>query len=144
VPVDFEHASWRHEVAAAGFDQRRRAVVASTGVSMYLTAEANRSVLHQVSDLATGSTFAMTFMVPTDLLDEQDLAARQGAERGARAGGTPFLSYYSPQDMLALAKDADFDSARIVSSSDLAIRYFAGRNDGLSPASAEAILVATT
>ena len=144
VPVDFERTSWRDQVVAAGFDRRRRAVVGSTGVSMYLKAEANRSLLHQVSDLAAGSTFAMTFMMPTDLLDEQDLPGRQSAEQGARAGGTPFLSYYCPQGMLALAKDAGFRSARIASSSDLATRYFAGRADGLNPASAEATLVATT
>jgi methyltransferase (TIGR00027 family) len=38
VPVDFEPGgSWWEEVIAAGFDPNRSAVVASTGVSMYLT-----------------------------------------------------------------------------------------------------------
>jgi methyltransferase (TIGR00027 family) len=43
VPVDFEAGgSWWDQLAAAGFDPGRPAVVVSTGVSMYLTKEAMR------------------------------------------------------------------------------------------------------
>jgi methyltransferase (TIGR00027 family) len=46
VPVDFEAGeSWRERLAAAGFEAGRPAVVASTGVSMYLTREANVATL---------------------------------------------------------------------------------------------------
>src|SRR6516162_5436138 len=38
VPVDFEAGgTWRGELASAGFDDRKPAIVVSTGVSMYLT-----------------------------------------------------------------------------------------------------------
>jgi O-methyltransferase involved in polyketide biosynthesis len=41
VPVDFEPgASWSEQLAAAGFDASQPAVVACTGVSMYLTRDA--------------------------------------------------------------------------------------------------------
>src|SRR5207253_4698780 len=41
VPVDFEAGgSWWGQLATAGFDARRPAVVVSTGVNMYLTKEA--------------------------------------------------------------------------------------------------------
>ena len=62
VPVDFEAgASWRDELAAAGFDPKRPAVVASTGVSMYLSREANRATLREVASFAPGTRFAMSF-----------------------------------------------------------------------------------
>jgi methyltransferase (TIGR00027 family) len=49
VPVDFETGDdWWAGLLAAGFDQRRPAVVASTGVSMYLTLEAIATALCQV------------------------------------------------------------------------------------------------
>src|ERR1700676_2047622 len=45
-PVDFEAGgSWWDEVAAAGFDPAQPAVVVSTGVTMYLTKEANAATL---------------------------------------------------------------------------------------------------
>ena len=49
VPSDFEVAGgWGQELLAAGFDPARPAVVASTGVSMYLTKEANAATLREM------------------------------------------------------------------------------------------------
>jgi methyltransferase (TIGR00027 family) len=144
VPFDFEVGSWWEELAAAGFDAGQPAVVASTGVSMYLTNEANAATLRQIASFAPGSTLAMTFLLPLELLNEDDRAGLQMAENGARASGTPFLSFFAPLDMLALARDAGFRDARHVPLSDLATRYFAGRTDGFRPSSGEDLLVATT
>lgn len=144
VPVDFEAGvSWWDALAAAGFDTSKPAVVASTGVSMYLSRDANAATLQQAAALAPGSTFAMTFMLPTESLDPQDRPGRRGAEKGAEAAGTPFVSYFSPEEMLALAREAGFTDARHVSADALAARYFAGRTDGLRPSSSEELLVAT-
>ena len=145
VPVDFEAGgSWWERLSAAGFDPERPAVVASTGVSMYLTADANAATLRQLASLAPGSTVAMTFQLPLDLLDEEDRPGRQWAENGARASGTPFVSFFSPAEMLALAGDAGFTDARHVSAAMLNERYFADRTDGLRSSSGEEFLVATT
>jgi methyltransferase (TIGR00027 family) len=144
VPVDFEAGSWWEALAAAGFDATRPAVVASTGVSMYLTREANAATLRQIASFAPGSTLAMTFLLPIELLDVDDRPGLQMAEKGARSSGTPFLSFFAPPDMLALATGAGFHEARHVPLSELAERYFTGRTDGLRPSSGEDLLVATT
>jgi methyltransferase (TIGR00027 family) len=148
VSVDFEAGeaggSWWDELVAAGFDVGRPAVVASTGVSMYLTKYANAATLRQLAALAPTSTFAMTFQVPTALLDDADRPGRLSTERGARAAGTPFISYYSPDEMLALARDVGFKEAHHVSAPMLDERYFSGRTDGLRTSSTEGLLVATT
>src|SRR6202012_1573429 len=116
VPVDFEDgASWRAEATKAGFDPARPGGVASTGVSMYLTREANEAMLRDLAALAPGSTVAVTFLLPLDLVDERD---RQGwimSENGARASGTPFLSFFTPQEFLDLARSAGFRAARHLS-----------------------------
>ncbi len=87
----------------------------------------------------------MSFMLPIELLDPE---VRPGVERavdGARASGTPFISFFMPAEMLALARDAGFKEVRHVSAAMLAERYFAGRIDGLRPPSnSEELLVATT
>jgi methyltransferase (TIGR00027 family) len=144
VPVDFEADSWWEELAAAGFDAAQPAVVASTGVSMYLTQEANAATLRQIASFATGSTLAMTFLLPMELLDESDRPGLQMAANGAQASGTPFLSFFAPSDILQLAREAGFRDARHVPLSELAERYFEDRTDGFRPSTGEDLLVATT
>jgi methyltransferase (TIGR00027 family) len=146
VPVDFEAGgSWRDGLVTAGFDDSKPAIVVSTGVSMYLTKDANAAMLCQVAALAPGSTLAMTFLLPLDLADPEVRPGLEMAEKGARASGTPFLSFFRPPEILALARDAGFGEARHVSAADLTRRYFAGRTDGLRPPNnAEDLLVATT
>ena len=145
VPVDFEaNGSWWQQLAAAGFDPGQPAVVASTGVSMYLTQDATAATLRQLAALAPGSTVAMTFLLPSELLDDADRSGLQASRNGARASGTPFISFYTPQEMLALVREAGFKDARHVSGASLAERYFADRTDGLRPSSGEDFVVATT
>jgi methyltransferase (TIGR00027 family) len=145
VPVDFEAGgSWGERLRTAGFDAGQPAVVASAGVSMYLTKDATTATLRQVAALASGSTLAMTFLLPLEFAEPAERPVREAAERGARAGGTPFISFFTPPEMLALARDAGFSDVQHVSAITLTERYFAGRADGLRPASTEALLVATT
>src|SRR4051812_12759641 len=67
VPVDFEAGDvWWERLAGAGFDTKRPAIVASTGVSMYLSKEAVMATLRQIASLAPGSTRAMSFLLPID------------------------------------------------------------------------------
>ncbi len=144
VPVDFEVDSWWEKLASAGFDADRPAVVASTGVTMYLTKEANAATLRQLASLTRGSTLAMTFLLPSELLEEEDRLGLEMAENGARAAGTPFLSFFSPADILALARDAGLRDVRHVPIADLTQRYFSDRTDGLRPSSGEDLLIAST
>jgi methyltransferase (TIGR00027 family) len=145
VPVDFESGgSWWERLSAAGFDADRPAVVASTGVSMYLTKDANAATLRQLTALAPGSTLVMTFLLPPELLDVEERPGLEAAAKGARASGTPFISFFAPREMLALARAAGLRDARHVSATMLNQRYFAGRTDGLRTSSGEELLVATT
>ncbi|HLI34971.1 MAG TPA: class I SAM-dependent methyltransferase [Terriglobia bacterium] len=144
VSVDFEaDGSWRERLATAGFDAGQPAVVASSGVSMYLTRDAIAATLRQVAALVPGSTLVMTFILPLELVEPEERPGLEAAEKGARASGTPFISFFTPPEMLALAREAGFREARHVSAADLTQRYFAGRTDGLRPGSEE-LLVATT
>ncbi|WP_266158168.1 class I SAM-dependent methyltransferase [Dyella silvatica] len=146
VPVDFEAGeSWLERLVAAGFNASRPALVASAGVSMYLTREAIAATLRQIATLAQGSTLAMTFLLPAELAPSSERSQQQAVEKSARASGTPFLSFFSPPDMLELARQAGFRQSRHVSSADLAQRYFSHRTDGLRPpANGESFLLATT
>jgi methyltransferase (TIGR00027 family) len=144
VPVDFEAGdAWWQRLAAAGFESGQPAIVASTGVSMYLTKDAIAATLRQIAALAPGSMLAMTFLLPLELADPEVRPGLQLAEKGARASGTPFISFFTPTEMLALARGAGFREVQHVSAATLAQRYFAGRTDGLRPPNnSEELLVA--
>ena len=146
VPVNFEAGdAWWERLAVAGFDAGQPAVVASTGVSMYLTKDAIAATLRQVAALAPGSTLAMTFLLPLELMAPEVRPGFQMAAKGARASGTPFLSLFTPQEMLALAREAGFREVRHVSAATLTEHYFAGRTDGFRPPNnSEELLVAMT
>jgi len=144
VSVDFEKSSWWEQLVRAGFDAGRPAVIACTGVSLYLTKNAIIDTLRRTAKLAPGSKLAMTFYLPLHLIEEEDKALQQIAEKGAAAAGTPFISFFAPDDALVMAGDAGFTTANIITARDLANRYFSGRADGLAPASGEYFLVAET
>ncbi|MBX3041385.1 MAG: class I SAM-dependent methyltransferase [Bdellovibrionaceae bacterium] len=144
VPVDFESGqSWWDQLMGSGFDPKKPALVTSLGVSMYLSHEAIVETLQQMKKLAPGSTFVMTFMLPLDLVNSEDRPGYEMALKGAQASGTPFISLFSPQQMLALVNDVGFKGAQHLSTMDLIPRYFANRTDGLKPSSGEEFLILT-
>ncbi len=145
VPVDFEAGdSWWDKLIENGFDATKPAFIASTGVSLYLTKEATAATLSQVAALAPGSTLAMTFYLPMDLIDAVERPMLEMVYERARAAGTPFLSFFSPSEIKAMALQAVFQKVEHVSRDEMIQRYFANRSDGLLPASGEEFLVATT
>jgi hypothetical protein len=58
--------------------------------------------------------------------------------------GTPFVSFFAPVEMMAMARDAGFGKVQCVPATMLAKKYFADRQDGLLPSNAEEILLAST
>src|SRR5262249_46949823 len=112
---------------------------------MYLTREAIAALLQQIAALAPGSTLAMTFMLPAERVDPALRPGLEHAAKGARAAGTPFLSFFTPAEMLELAREAGFRRVEHVPAAERAGRSSAGRTDGLRPPSnAEELLIATT
>jgi hypothetical protein len=86
----------------------------------------------------------MTFMKPIELVEPDEQSVLAATDAAARASGTPFISYYAPDEILAMARDAGFATALHVTAADFAQRYFADRTDGLRPFGSEELLVATT
>jgi methyltransferase (TIGR00027 family) len=144
VPVNFETSSWWEHLLKERFDLNKSSLVTCTGVSLYLTKETITSTLKQIATLAPGSKLAMTFYLPIELLDEEDKPMQEIAEKGARSAGTPFISFFTPNEILSMAYNAGFKNAKTVSTKDMEQLYFTGRTDKLVPASGEVFLLATT
>jgi len=142
--ADFETSSWWNELLKAGFDTSKPAFVACTGVSLYLTRETISSALNQIATLAPGSTLAMAFYLPMELLDDEDQPMQLIAGKGAREAGTPFVSFFTPNEILTLGSEANFKEVKTISTKNMEQLYFAERTDNLLPASGEVFLLATT
>lgn len=143
VPVDFEaEDDWWPALLDAGFDAGARALVSSSGVSMYITKAATTATFARLAATAPGSILAMTFMLPLEHADEADRPSLEAAARGAAASGTPWISFYTPEEIVTNAREAGFADVEYIARQDLAERYLAGRADNLRAASGEGMVVA--
>lgn len=144
VPVNFEEQLWWDELIKAGLDLNKPVLIVSTGVSMYLTKEANQKTLEHLSKLPAGSTFAMTFLLTLDLLPEQERNILSFVMDKAKESGTPFQSLFAPDEIIEMAQRAGFNDTKTVSARDIYNLYFKERKDNLNAGNAEAFLVART
>ena len=84
-------------------------------------------------------------MMPLEFAEPELRPALEFAVKGARVSGTPFVSFFTPEEMISLAREAGFKEARHVSSEILAERYLSCRtNSWRLPKNAEELLVGTT
>lgn len=144
VPVDFEAGeSWLEKLGANGFDPLKPSIIVSTGVSMYLSREANEQTFQKIASLAPGTVFASTFMLALELLEPQERGIMEFVMKKAAESGTPFVSLFRPEDITWLAKSCGFKTAEYIPASEIYKRYFTTRTDGLRAGQAEAFVVAT-
>lgn len=142
VPVDFEASSWWKELLKKDFKIEEKTFISCTGVTLYLTKEAIIRTLQQFSILSSGSIIAIAFYLPMELLDEEDRPMQEIANKGAKKSGTPFVSFFSVDEIMQMAKEAGLKDIKIVTTKDMENLYFTGRTDQLQPASGEFFLVA--
>ena len=142
VPVDFEASSWWNELLNKGFNIHLPTFVSCTGVTLYLTKEAITETLKKMTLLAPGSTIAIAFYLPLELLDKEDQPMQEMANKGAEASGTPFVSFFSMEEVIKMATGIGLKAIQIVSTNEMTDMYFKNRADELIPASGEFFLVA--
>lgn len=143
VPVDFENgADWFDALLDAGFNPRLPSVFSLLGVTLYLRKETNGSILRRIGSLAAGTVLCASFMIPLELVEASEQQMRRRTEEAAKSRGTPFVSFYSPEEFQLECRDAGFGEVTYVSASEMAKLYFKDRQDGLLPSSSEEMLIA--
>jgi methyltransferase (TIGR00027 family) len=144
VPFDFESGvPLLDALRACGLDRSRPAVVGSTGVSQYVGTNLLLATMQDAACLASGTAFVCSFILGAELIESQERELREASEQVAAERDHPWISSYTPEEIVALASSAGFSEVRHVSSAELARRYFADRSDGLRPSSSEDLIVAT-
>ena len=110
---------------------------------MYLTDGAVMETLAMVAGGAPGSTIVVNFNIADHLVDPADLALRQVGATGVAASGEPWVNSYDPDDFAARVKALGFRSVKVVSRQHF-LRYFDGRDDGLTWSTLTGALIART
>jgi methyltransferase (TIGR00027 family) len=132
VPVDFESEDLMTRLVASGFDSGMPAFCSWLGVVPYLTREAAVGTLRALGSLPVGSGVAFDYAVTRESLPPTQQAAFDWlAERVARAG-EPFRLGFEPAELWQLLRECGFARAEDLNGDAIAVRYFAGRSDGLT------------
>jgi methyltransferase (TIGR00027 family) len=133
--VDFEHETLADGLARHGIRLDVPSFFSWLGVTMYLSEPAIDAVLGTVAGCPAGSEIVFTFAQPRGAGGAVERVASSGptlAERAASVG-EPWLTYFEPESLERKLRGFGFGSVEFLTPEEAAVRYFAGRSDGLPP-----------
>lgn len=132
--ADLEGPFLAGQLAAAGFDFARPALVSMLGVSMYLSRPAIAATLKVLSRCAAGTELIAEYALPAGLRDARgreyaELVAPAAAERGE-----PWRTFLHPGEVPAMLGRHGFGQVRQVAQRDMVDRACWARTDAVRPA----------
>lgn len=141
-PVDFETQTLRDGLDASGFDWSASTLFSWLGVVAYLTTDAIEATLRAVAGSAAGSEIVMSYAPTEPFRDEIGEEFMATMKRVADDAGEPLLTFLAPPDAEELVARCDLMVADHPDRGALHDRYFADRDDGLTPYTAERVMTA--
>jgi methyltransferase (TIGR00027 family) len=142
-PMNFETTSLPDALAAVGFDFAMPTMVSWLGVTQYLSGDAIRRTLAFVQTLQPGSRLVFSFVVKDADLDDGDRQLVGPFMEAAAARGEPFLSRFSPPELLRELSAIGYRTVHHFSPEEANRQYFAGRIDDLCAPVIEQLMRAT-
>lgn len=125
-PIDFERTKLADGLASAGFRADRPAFLTCLGVLVYLTEDAIDELFGFVATLPRSSEIVFTISG-----NYRELPTSRELATAAAAGGEPWLSVLTAEQVVPKLLALGFSSASVESEDAIAERYFVGRADGL-------------
>jgi methyltransferase (TIGR00027 family) len=138
--VDFETQTLRDGLDAAGFDWSVPTLYSWLGVTAYLTTDAIETTLRALAASASGSEIVVSYAVAEPFRDDIADQFFVTMERVAADSGEPLLTFLSPADAEVLVAGCGLEVVDHPDRASLHDRYFAGRDDGLTPYTAERVM----
>jgi len=131
IPADLSVYSLGDALATSAFDREKAAVFAWLGVVPYLELPAIETIFRYVSALPKGTEIVFDYGIPRQSLN---LIGRFVFDRMASrvaAIGEPWKTFFTPEELLRLLRDAGFSAVEDLGPNEINARYFAGRSDRL-------------
>jgi methyltransferase (TIGR00027 family) len=131
VPVDFERQSLMNSLRMSGYQTGAPGIFSWLGVTMFLTPGAIFSTLRTVAALAPGTEIIFEYLLPKELVDEENqrILARTIAVTATRR--EPVRSFFEPAQLSEQVRKLGFAEVSDFGPEEAEARYFAGRTDGL-------------
>ena len=135
VPVDFTYQSLTDQLLAAGFEHNNSTVFTLEGVSQYITKEAVRSTIEELSSI-TENADSIFFLSYVDRLLNDDPKACFGqgypnAEKRAKriidlsaSVGEPWISFYTAEEMQKVLTEVGYRVAQDITVENLNALHF--------------------
>lgn len=142
VPVNFIKSSWFDILKQSSFKSDQPSLLTCVGVTLYLDNNAVHELLKNSANLAKGSKIVIAFYLPSEALTGEDLKIFEMSKRGAASSGTPFISFFMPNEIIELATKFGLQNPTIINRNDMIEKYFKDRPDQLIPTDGEFFLVA--
>ncbi|MGE0387468.1 MAG: class I SAM-dependent methyltransferase [Gammaproteobacteria bacterium] len=141
VGADLAQVSAVEALRGSDWDFTLPGFVSWIAVTMYLTREAVTATLRSLAGLGRGTTVALTYLVPEQLLGEADRGILAFLRRSSSGYGEHFRSLYAPEEIETLLRECGYAAVEHLDPARSA--YFLGRSDGLVSHAAERMVVAT-
>jgi methyltransferase (TIGR00027 family) len=133
VPVDFEKQSLIDGLRISGYRTDAPGIFSWLGVTMFLTPDAIFSTLRTVAALAPGTQIVFQYLLPTELVDEENRRILAAVMARAAALGEPLQSFFEPAQLAEQVRKLGFAEVSDLGPDEAQACYFAGRSDGLRP-----------
>jgi methyltransferase (TIGR00027 family) len=133
VPCDFEVTTLPDALAASDFDPTRPCFTCWLGVTQYITEEATKATLAWAASRPAGSEIVLTYVESNKhaVSVKESLMSKVGA-----------LTYYTPEEMVALVRQAGFSHIEEMTEERANAMFFNGRTDGLIAPQSQRLLSA--
>ncbi|WP_368935093.1 class I SAM-dependent methyltransferase [Alcaligenes faecalis] len=131
ISMDLRNVSIDSALRQGGIDMSVPMVVSALGVFVYLSPIAVEGVIHAMRALPIGSSLVMDYRLSEQCLPPIERTIMQFTEHLMAAGGEPWCSSSTPEEIKALLEAAGFDVEEDLGPTELNNRYLARRRDGL-------------
>lgn len=131
VSADLREVTVDDALTQGGVDMSAPTVVSILGVLVYLHPAAVERTIHALRTLPIGSTLIMDYRLDEQCLPPIERTMMQFTAHVMAAGGEPWQSSGTPEQMKALLAIAGFDVEEDLGPAELNHRYLARRRDGL-------------
>ena len=142
-PLDFETATLRDGLSAAGLDWSQPTLYSWLGVTAYLPVDAIEATLRVVATGVAGSEIVMGYVPTPPFMDELATKFLAIFRPLTAQSGEPMDTSFAPSEALAMVERCGLTVVENIGGQELHERYFADRSDGLSPLPFERYLTAT-
>jgi methyltransferase (TIGR00027 family) len=131
VTADFERQTLGDALKSADFPAGEKTFFSWLGVTPYLSRAAFNHTMQFIASMPRESGVVFDYAIAAGSLSPEELAARDHLARRVALAGEPFQLFFEPEELAGALRAMGFRHLEDLAPSELNLRYFSNRADGL-------------